>query len=165
MMLIHGKSHLVMGARKSKRAQWRQKKHRRDEKDTAWWTERQPQGPTVSLHEFPHVSICNRHLFFLPSVALVFSTYLHLLSMTDSNNSLENIYLAKVPKSHVVTGCENAQWAEDAVMFFFLRCENYLVAFSDGEDELQNDIHHIKKCDVQIRKMPEVIYESPLDLF
>lgn len=61
--------------------------------------------------------------------------------MTGSNNSLENIYLAKVPKSHVVAGCENAQGAEDAG-YVFLRCESDSVAFSDGEDELQNGIHH-----------------------
>lgn len=42
------------------------KKRWRDKTQTdrkiAWWTERQPQGLTFSLHEFPHVSIS--HLFF-----------------------------------------------------------------------------------------------------
>lgn len=41
------------------------------------------------------------------------------VSSAGSNNSLENtVYLVKVPKSHVVAGCENAQGAEDAVVIF-----------------------------------------------
>ena len=72
----------------------------------AWWTERLPQGLTFSLHEFPHVSFSHllsasrgSHLLSTPSP----------VSMTGSNNRLENIYLAKVAKSHVVVRCENAR--------------------------------------------------------
>lgn len=53
----------------------RQNTDRQTDRKIAWWTERQPQGLTFSLHEFPHVSIS--HLF-LPSVALISSTHLHL---------------------------------------------------------------------------------------
>lgn len=51
--------------------------------------------------------------------------------MTDRNNSLENIYLAKVPKSHVVVGCEYDQGGR-GYCYVLQRCENGLVAFSEG---------------------------------
>lgn len=82
----------------------------------AWWTEREPQGLPFSLHEFPDVSIS--HLFSAFCGSCLLNTP-SPVSMTGSNNSLENIYLAKVSKSHVVAGCENAQGAGDAAMFFW----------------------------------------------
>ena len=121
---------------------------RNTDRTIAWWTERPPQGLTFSLHEFPHVSISHllsasrgSHLLSTPSP----------VSMTGSNNRLENIYLAKVAKSHVVVRCENARgfWggvgggSEDAVMFFW---EVKMIRLhSQTEDELQNGIQHVKK--------------------
>lgn len=60
--------------------------------------------------------------FFLspPSVALISCAKLSPVSSgggsRGSNNSLGNIYLARVPKSHDAAGCEYDQGAEDAVM-------------------------------------------------
>lgn len=80
--------------------------------------------------------------------------------MTGSNNSLENIYLAKVPKSHVVAGCETAQGAEDAAMcacmLYFLRCEND----SDSQMEMMNckmeSAIKIGKNDIQVTSRPSL---------
>lgn len=94
-----------------------------------WWTGRQPQGLTVSLHQRPHVSIshvfsafCSSRLVNTPSP----------VSVTGSNNSLDSIYLAKVPKSHVVARCENAHGPEEAVVFLW-KCEKCRVAFSNRD--------------------------------
>lgn len=120
------------------KGKWRDKTQ--TDRQIAWWTERQPQGLTFSLHEFPHVSIshlfpvfCGSHLFNTPSPD----------SLTGSNNSLENIYLVKVAKSHVVVGVKMPTGQKR--LLCFLRCENNSVAFSDGEDELQNGSRHKKK--------------------
>ncbi len=107
---------------------WRDKTQ--TDRKIAWWTERQPQGLTFSLHEFPHVSIS--HLFSAFCGSRLLNTP-SPVSMTDSNNSLENIYLAKVPKSHVAVGCENAQGAEEPIMFF---CDLKMIQLHSQREEM-----------------------------
>lgn len=116
----------------------------------SWWTDRQPQGMTFSLHGFPHVSLshlfsafCGSHLLNTPSP----------VSSTDSNNSLENIYLAKVPMSHVVVGCENAQGTEDAVMFFWDAKIQIQLHSQVKKMNCKNGIHH--KTDIHSRRNGE----------
>lgn len=117
MMLIHGKSHLGCGGTEKQDSVLKEKwETKQTNRKSSWWTERQWQGITFSLPEFPHVSIS--HLFSAFCAFYLLNTS-SPVSSTGNNDSLENIYLVKVSKSHAVEGCEKAQGAEDAVSFFW----------------------------------------------
>lgn len=89
--------------------------------------------------------------FFLspPSVALISCAKLSPVSggggSRGSNNSLGNIYLARVPKSRDAAGCEYDQGAEDAVM---VSCDAEMIQFHSQMEKMKlqkKGSHHKKK--------------------
>lgn len=129
MMLIHGESHLVMDVEKQGRLTERQLDGQRDSRRadclTAWI-------PSC-LHFYTFSpSFCGSRLLNKPSA----------VSMTDCNNSLEiYIFLLKCESYMLWLGGKKYP-GDKGCCYVILRCEKDSVAFSNGEDELQNDIHH-----------------------